>query len=192
MALNDRLFASLRTDLIGVTDPLLTSKLWEVIQTMCREGWLWRETIEVTLSADDSTYTLAPAGAEVVHVISLDHETLDLYDSVYEFGVLTLGTAPTAGDAAEPLYVSTVLTPSLTAGEDVENLIPEDMWSEHFDLMRRGMLAEFLGMPAKPWTNPQLAAFYYRDFRGKLATARRKVEVGNVRGGQLWRFPKWA
>jgi hypothetical protein len=193
MALHDRLFASLRNDLPGVTDALLTSKIWEVINEMCREGWVWKETIEVTLVNGDPIYSIAPTDTEVLYLYSISHETLDVNEAVFELGTLTLATAPTPADvAAGFLYAVVALAPTLGTGTDVEALIPQDMWSEHFETMRRGMLASMLALPAKPWTNPQLAAFYHRDFRSRLGQAKHKVQTAGVPGAQLWRFPKWA
>src|SRR5688572_17710874 len=99
MAVTDRLMTALRNDLPGATDAQIINKLWEAVNIACREGWVWRETITIPLIAGVTTYNaITPSGTEIVHAISIDHETLDLYDSVYEFGTLVLGTEPTAGD----------------------------------------------------------------------------------------------
>jgi hypothetical protein len=193
MALQDRLLTSLRVSLTGATDALLSAKLWEVVNEACRDGWIWRETITIPLTDGIQVYDdLHPAGAEIVAALSIDHETLDLTGSVYEWGILTLGVEPTAGDAATDLYMVAVLTPDLESGEDPESLLPVDMWSTHYELLRRGVLAAMMAEPAKPWTNGQLATFYERSFRSRLMEARHHVETGGIRGGQLWAFPRWA
>jgi hypothetical protein len=113
--------------------------------------------------------------------------------AIFDFGTVALETAPTAGEVADgDMYLIAALTPSLDAGADTENLIPSDMWSEHYDLFRAGVLSGMMTQPAKPWTNVQLATFYGRDFSNRLGTARHKMNTGGIPGAQRWRFPRWA
>jgi hypothetical protein len=193
MAVTDRLLTSLRNDLPGATDAQIIAKLWEVVNIACREGWVWRETIAIPLTEGDMTYYPTPAGSDIVQALSIDHETLDLTDTVYEYGLLQLGTEPSAADvAAGNMYMVAVLAPSLDAGQDPEPLIPEDMWTTMYDMWWKGTMGLMMVQLNRPWTNPGLAQIYYRAFKAKLAEERRRVDLGGVVGGQKWTYPKWA
>jgi hypothetical protein len=194
MAITDRLMTALRNDLPGATDAQIINKLWEAVNIACREGWVWRETITIPLTAGVATYnSITPSGSEIVHAISIDHETLDLYDSVYEYGTLVLGTEPTAGDVSEgDLYMVAVLAPATTAGEDPEPLIPQDLWTSMHDLWWKGTMGLMTMQVGRPYSNPAFGQIYYKAFKSKLAEEKRKIETGGVIGGQTWRYPKWA
>jgi hypothetical protein len=193
MALHDRLMQNLLAKLPGASLPLLQSELFNTIDDACRNGWIWRETISVTLVDGEDTYVLAPAGTEVLYVQSVTHETFDLTGAVVEFGVLTLKTAPTQAYPDDPVYAVAMLTPAHNVStSDIENWLPSDMWSEHYQMFMDGVEGRMMAQPAKPYTNPQLAAFHTRSYNGALARARHKVRTGGAPGAQVWRFPAWA
>jgi hypothetical protein len=178
---------------------MLGAMTWNVLNEACRDGHIWRETIPVTLIAGDPNYTIAPVGTEVIHLFGLSHATIDFNATaaVFEFGALTLTPSPTVADvAAGDLYAVAALAPALDApnatSAEIEALVPTDMWSENHNLFSWGILAKMMSQPAKPYSNPQLAAFYHRRFTGELAEQKRKVATGGVPGAQTWRFNKWA
>jgi hypothetical protein len=193
MAETDRLLASLREELPGAVDASIEAKIWEVVHDACREGWLWRETLTVPLIEDMTTYTPAPAGTEIVHAFGLSHATLDVTDAIFDYGTLALPNAPSAAHVTDgSLYFIVALTPSLDAGDDVEELVPRDMWADHFEMFRAGVLGKMWAQPAKPWSNAALATYHLRDYRGRLALAKRRIDTGGIPGAQRWRFPRWA
>jgi hypothetical protein len=193
MALHDRLMQNLMAKLPGATEALLHAELFNTIDEACREGWLWRETISVPLVEGNDTYTLAPAGTEVVYVFSIAPEEDTVGGVLYEYGKLTVVDLPTAEEEGMKVYAVVALTPSHDVDtENVEGWIPGDMWSEHYQMFMSGVMHRMTAQPAKPYTNPQLAVFYGRKFRSDLAYARRKVDTGGVPGAQRWRFPRWA
>lgn len=192
MALQDRLMNDLRVRLPGATDAMIQREIWSLLNDFCREGLAWRENVEITLVEDVSTYDIAPVGTEVVLVYGVSHATMALNGAVYSFGKLLLTVEPTASDVLTPVFVDAALTPALTAGLDVESLIPADMWSEHHDTILNGVLGRLLAQPAKPYSNPALAAFYVKSYTIQRAVVRRKVRTGGVMAPQTWRFPIWA
>lgn len=194
MALQDRLLQQLRTVLPGATDIAITAELWEVWNDVCRDGYVWRETIEVPLVAGDQSYTITVSGAEVVQVFSVSHDTMDVSDVVYEFGTLQLISAsPTAADVAEgPLALVVALAPALDPGGDVEAWMPSDLWSQLHHVLLAGVKAKVMAQPAKPYSNPQMAAFHAREYRGYKAAEKRRVATGNREGAVTWTFPPFA
>jgi hypothetical protein len=194
MALTDRLMNNLRISLPGALDGVLKLEIWNMVNEWCREGRGWREVIEVPLVIGDDTYTgIEPTETEIVHVESISHPTLDVMGSLFEFGSLILKTAPVAADVASPIHLVAFLAPSLDADPaNMESLVPEDMWSEHHQAFLHGVLGRTMSQPAKPYTNPTLAVYHLRAFKGAMAQNRYKVRVGGAVGAQNWRFPRWA
>jgi hypothetical protein len=192
MALSDRLMDNLRVNLPGATDNAIRLELWNMLDDFCREALAWRETISVPLTAGQFDYVITPAGTLIVQALSVDHATLDVTGAVFEIDTLTLAIAPTAGDAGTPAYVVSALTPDLSQGSDIENMIPADMWSKWHRAFQSGTLARMMAQAAKPYSNPQLAAYHQRCYQSDRAVARRSAATNDTVGAQLWRFPRFA
>jgi hypothetical protein len=193
MALQDRLFQQLRVSLPGAVDEVITEELWEVLNDICRDGLVWRETLDVTLVAGDIDYSVGVDGAEIVKVFSVHHETMDINNVIYEFGtVVFVEGVPTATDALTPMKLVVALVPALTPGVDVEAWIPSDLWTLLHQALLAGVKARMMAHPAKPYSNPQMAVFHLREYRGLKAVEKRRAEVGNRQGAQTWVFPPFA
>jgi len=199
MALQDRLFQEIRVTCPGVTDDLIAHALWETLDDVCRDAWVWRETIEVPLTADDVTYTVSVPGAEIVYPFEVSHTTLDVSQSVYEFGTLALNPeVPSAADVAEgPVYLVAALAPSLPSGSDlgdanpvgpVEGWIPRDLWSLLHQTLTCGVKERLMAMPAKPWASAQMAAYWHRCYRSHKAIERRRAQIGNREHVRTWNY----
>src|SRR5215207_1091745 len=191
MALSDRLMNDLQVRLPGVTVNAIRLELWNMLDDFCREGLAWRETIQVPLTAGVSEYAITPAGTNIVRVYNVDHASLDLTGVLYDFGVLVFKTSPTVSDAGAPAYVVAALAPAITQGADVENLVPEDMWSKFHRVFLKGTLGLLMAQPAKPYSNPQLAAFHWRGYLSDRAVARRGADTNEIPGAQIWAFPRF-
>jgi hypothetical protein len=192
MALHDRLMVELRNRVPGAIDNQLKDAIWNTLNDFCRDAWVWRETIDITLIVGEVQYTVAVPGADVVHALNVTHATLDTSGALFEYDTLMLATAPLLGDVGTPAFVQAVLTPSLSVGADVEGLIPADMWSTHHQTILDGTLERMYSQPAKPFSNPQLAAYHHRAYSSGKAQARHRAQAGPVPGAQMWKFPPFA
>jgi hypothetical protein len=192
MALSDRLMDNLRVNLPGATDNAIRLELWNMLDDFCREALAWRETIAVPLTIGQLDYVITPLGTLIVQAMSVDHATLDVTGTTFEIDTLSLVNAPSAGDAATPAYVVAALTPDLSQGSDIENMIPADMWSKWHRAFVDGTLARMMAQFAKPYSNLQLAAYHQRSYRSDRAVARRSAATNDIVGAQLWRFPRFA
>jgi hypothetical protein len=200
MALHYRLFQEIRVSCPGVTDELIAHTLWEALNDVCRDAWVWRETVEVPLTAGVVTYTVTVPGAEIVYPFEVSHATMDVTCSMYEFGTLLLAVEPGADDvAAGPVYFAVVLAPSLPSGTDpadanpvgsnIEGWIPRDLWSLLHQTLTCGVKERLMAMPAKPWASAQMAAYWHRCYRSHKAVEKRRAEVGNRKHVRTWNYP---
>ena len=192
MALSDRLVNEVQFKCPGSTINAIRMEVWNVLDDFCREALAWRETVSITLAPDVLTYTpIAPTGTEIVRAFTVDHPTLNIQDATYEFDTLQLDIAPTVEDAASPLNLVCALTPAIDVGSDIENLIPVDLWSKHHRMFVKGVMALMLAQPAKPYANQPLAAFNWRAYLSDRNVAKRGAETADIRGAQLWSFPRF-
>jgi hypothetical protein len=203
MALHDRLFNEIRNTCTGITDASLQQALWETLDDACRDAWIWRETLDVTMIAGEDVYPVVVPGAEVVHGLNISHPTMDttsiLWDDTAEVLVLT-ELLPTANDVGSgPLLFTAVLAPSLPSGTvpadpnpvpvNIDDWIPPHLWDLLHQTLACGMKERLMAMPAKPWGNAQLAAYWHRCYRSHKAVEKRRAYVGNQRNVQTWAFP---
>lgn len=199
MALQDRLFNEVRMSCPGVTDEVIAHALWETLDDMCRDAWIWRETIEVPLVAGSPTYLVTAPGAEIVYPFQVSHQTLDVSQTIYEFGRLVLNPGvPSASDAATPVYFVAALAPALPSGSDpadtnpvganVEGWIPRDLWGLLHQTMICGVKERLMAMPAKPWASAQMAAYWHRCYRSHKAVERRRAQVGDREHVRTWNY----
>lgn len=190
MALTDRLFDNLRVALPGAVDNAIKLELYNTLDDFCRDAFVWRETIEVPLQEGLDTYPVTPEGTEIVRVYNIDHPTFDVGGASYEFGQILFANAPTVADVASPAFLTAALTPALTQGADPENMLPMDMWSLWHRPLLAGTKARMMGQPAKPYSNPQMAVVWHREYVQQKAIAKRHADTGGQPGAQLWRFPR--
>lgn len=192
MARQDRFMQEVRTSIgVGVTDAAIQDALWQTLNDICREAYVWRETVEVPLIVDEIEYTVAVSGADIVQVFSVAHLTLDVTGVYYELGKLYIASdAPTAADVtAGPVYLIVALTPTVQALTDVEQWIPTDLWDTLHQALVAGAKYRLMAQPAKPYSNLALAQLHAREYRGLKAVERQRAATGNIIGAQQWRFP---
>src|SRR5215210_6887214 len=117
MAHTTRLLVEVRNVAPGALDGTIKDALWSTINEACRLGWIWRDTIDVTLINGVTDYSLAPptspSNADIVHVADVAHPTLYVTGPTYdpETSTLTIPTAPTAAHTGTPMEVALVLAP---------------------------------------------------------------------------------
>jgi hypothetical protein len=192
MALTDRLINDLQVQLPGAIENAIRRELYNTLDDFCRESFAWRETIEIPLVAGTITYSVTPAGTEIVRAYSIDHATLDVHDATYEFGEITFDAVPSVAHVATPAYLVAALTPAIGQGADPEALVPGDMWSKWHRAFLAGTLARMMAQSAKPYSNPGIALFHQRVYNQQKAIATHDARSGGIPGAIMWRFPRFA
>jgi hypothetical protein len=192
MPLYDRLMTEVRNVLPGVSEPVIKGELWEVLNDMCRDAYVWRESVTITPVADQTQYVVSVPEAIIVQTFSISHETMSIRGAVFEFDTLTLMAAPTAADvAAGDIYLAVALAPSLTPNADMEQWIPSDLWATLHQAFVAGIKARMFAQPAKPYSNMALAQFHHREFKSLKTIERQRAATGNTVGARRWGFPQF-
>lgn len=100
------------------------------------------------------------------------HNTLSLYPK------------PSVG-AEEALTVYAALTPDLT-----NMVLPDIAYAQHYDALLDGLLGRLYSQPAKPYSNPQLAAYHLKRFRNAIAVFHAEANSGYA-GAASWAYPSF-
>ena len=70
--------------------------------------------------------------------------------------------------------------------------MPPELWTTWFEVMLDGTLFRLHGMPAKPWSSPQLAQYHGTRFRQGINRARDIANRFNSPQQSGWHFPYFA
>jgi hypothetical protein len=174
---------------VGCADPVAVTAVRNACIEFCANTQYWQEVQdEVVLTATDFPYTVpAPTGAQTVQVLAvavngrpLGPTTQDELDSrivdwrtktgdpqVFfqynpdELGVYLLPDA----NRTYSFQLRVAYAPNRTAAGVVSFV-----YEKHLEAIAAGALTRLLALPAQPWSNPQLAA-YYRGFFNNAMTA---------------------
>jgi hypothetical protein len=103
-------------------------------------------------------------------------------------------TAPTEEARKYPLKLVLALSVAQGCLEcDCGDWQLEDwMYSMFFEDWLDGVLGTLFTMPAKPWSNPQLAIYHKKRFRNFMNYRKQEAKRGFVHNVQTWRYPRWA
>lgn len=206
----DRLMQTLRVHVPGVTEEMLKLELFNVMDVFFRRTLAWRVQQDIPLLADTTEYDVdLPAGSVAVMAIGATHNGLPVptFDpevrpmvngllawAFTQPDLLLLASAPVDQQLNYPF----VLNFALSVQRDALEIDPADwqldewMYDMFFNDWMYGALATFYGMPAKPWSNPQLALFHGRKFTSAMSQRKRQANTGFVYAPVGWSFNRWA
>jgi hypothetical protein len=184
-----RLVDTLRVRLPNVKDPVLELEIFNVIDEFCREGFIYTDTVEITLVAGTAVYDLTQAGKTIINISNWSHATLDLTDAVFDDDteIVSLSTVPDLVDATTPLFVEMDFVPLNSVA--TADLLPEKYWTQYYQGILDGVLGRMMSHLGKPYSNERMATYHGRRFRKAINQAR--VDNGQrFRGDQPWVFPQ--
>lgn len=173
--------------------------LWA--REFCSTTHAWAGDFDaITTVADQAAYDLGSpeTQSEAVKVIRLTLDDELLYDARWNHD--SQGDAPKY-DAADPPFSMSESGTVLTLLEDdvptaagtmevygsmrpktTATHLPDLFLNEYAEALRMGMLSRLMVMPKKPWSNPELAAFYRGEAHQLAQFASTQSRRGNTRG----------
>lgn len=189
----DRLLQTLRTQIPGVTDDMLSIQLFNVIDEFFRRTNAWRHTDEMPLEEDVSEYVFpVPSGATIVRAIAMSHNGQPIGYQMTPPDIVWLFRQPDLPMLDYPLLATMALSVHKDCLEQdcCDWGVPEWCWDSYFQAWLDGMLGRFYAMPAKPWANPQQAIYHHKRFRNEMAGHKQEAAKGFVYGVPGWVFPR--
>lgn len=206
----DRLMQTIRVAVPGATDDMISLQLFNVMDKFFRRSLAWRVQNDIVLEDNRTEYDVdLPIGSVAILAISATHNGIPVVPfepsaetwvtgllawAFTQPDILLLANAPSSGQLAYPLKMMFALSINRSALEidPGDWQLPDWMYDMFFNDWEAGVLATFYGMPAKPWSNAQLAVFHGKKFNQALALRKRQANTGFVYAPVGWSFPRWA
>lgn len=116
----------------------------------------------------------------------------DLFSwSLFKPNYISVTNPPTSADAQYPLKVVVALSiaKSCLECECGDWQLDEWMFDMYFQDWLNGVLGNMFIMPAKPWSNPQLATYHLKRFRQSMGYRKQEAARGFNYNTPTWRFP---
>lgn len=203
----------------GVTTPLVDNEIRRVVRQFLRKSTLLRESLSLNLTAGNNVLTLTPTAPtpptlEVAGVLQVavnagyanggttfneirqapedDVQRLALQTDeapprafrYFPMSTLLLYPSP---DAAYPVHVLVYETLTL----DTANTTFPDVCAPYLDTIARGVIAECMMMPNKPFSEPQSAILYQRLYGDRVLALREELRQGGSAGVATARGPRF-
>jgi hypothetical protein len=209
----ENFYNELQMKLPGATMPMVQMEFRNTLRQFFQETNAWVEDVEFVAHPNTVSYDVIPEGqAKAVRLMGVFNPDLPRLsngdsDRPSEFTFGALGSSPVNGammndleqvtipygPTAPQTYIARV---AMTVNQDVDPegnpFFPRWVLDRYNETLVDGTLARMHAQSAKPYSNPQMAAFYFRKFTGGLAAARNYISKANIYGGQRWRFPRFA
>lgn len=194
-----RLMDNCRVHLPGALDSAIQRELFSVLNDFFQDSNIWYEDITFTANPTDDTifsnpdaftYDLDPpsSGGTPVRLLGVwNSQGVPQSATMATPGTVVLQYAPNVSDTYTARIALTVTDPVTKEGYPV---FPAWILNKYNNDILDGVLARMMGQPAKPYSNPQMAMYHARKFRGAISTAKVEAQHQNVYRGQAWRFPQ--
>jgi hypothetical protein len=183
----DRLYDTIQSRLPGMTQPLIDLELHNVIEEFCRRSTYFREQIFWQMQPGISRLELSPYSLQMVTILVIAQDgLLDYY--IEPPATMVDRQVPTATRSGKALIV---IKPKTL--EFVKKGAAPDLFTTWFEVMLDGVLFRLYGIPAKPWSSPQLASYHGTRWWQGVNRARDQAERLNSSQQSPFRmFPYWA
>src|SRR6478736_5341851 len=162
----DRIMDQLRLKLPGALDGVTQLELWNTVDDFLTRTNVWIDETTVELKPGKLVYEFSPsaAGASVRRI--MDVRNTAGTRSTTKAWMPVPGTLQIASGVSDKLdiVVVTAVTIADPGKRQVYPSLPEWMWSEYQTELIDGTIGRMMGQPAKPYSNPQLAAYHLKSY----------------------------
>lgn len=183
-----------RPELPGITEPMLDFNIVQTCADFCQTARVWQEPlIRQNTVAGQDRYSLIATYGQPLSVLHLRINGMAIWDRRKHFNArysryhppfrvsqnvdtLTLTRDEVPSDTqAGGFQVLAVLQPRVN-----DALVPDVLFNQFADEIRQGTLSRLMLMAGKPWSNPQLGAFYAGEYARKATLAANRALNGNT------------
>lgn len=185
----DNLMNQLRVELLGVSEGLLRSMMFQTMTEFLNDSSAWTEWIIINAVPHQHRYNVTPTEGMIIRldkVVKLPHHFFQPA-LMPEIGTIVAEHAPAN---AEQWAAHVVLNVSLPTLKDGVPIAPEWLLKQWFLAIKHGMLGELMNQKDKSWSNSAGAQYHLTKFRGYIGQARAIKLKANTNGASAWRFPQ--
>jgi len=195
----DRLFADIKSVIPGAIDAVIRQELWRAVEDFLYETNAWIEEIPVIILPDITAYVVTPTSNSSLERLMI------VYDPQHPYGArnwvhsgisfsppdtIHLAHSPSTETLWMAVFSKNIADPPDASGYPIFPASAEWIVDRYRDAFRYCTLAYLFMQPAKPYSNPKLAAVNSQEYVSLRARARTEINHANVYNGQRWSFPQ--
>jgi len=198
----DHFYNDIKIAIPGVTDAVMQQVAYQVIKDFCDKTNIWTEEVPIPVEPNLYVYpfTVADKGTPNRLILLYDPQLpgpdprwVASATMMQVPSTITIGYAPSEATTWNAVVAKTPVDPP--DASHFPDLGAGGIWivDKYRDGLTFGVLGRLMALPAKPFSNPQLAKMNYQNYIAERSKARGDVIKANVFGGQRWIFPQgWA
>lgn len=179
----ERLYDNVQAILPVVNLEIIKMMVWNTIQQFYIDSTARREIVN---------WQMAP-GVQQLDFNPFDETWLVAWvlqvAGLYRFKIEMPGTVIDLQYPANPRFGQVML--ALTPVSFTTNL-PQDLFVQWFETILNGTLFRLFSTPMKPYSSPQTAMYYGKEWRKGIARARGIAAKQFTNGGGYWNYPLFA
>lgn len=193
----NRLMDNVRIRTPGALDATIKFELFSVLNEFFQDSNIWYEDLTFAVTPSTLTYlqdptvftfTLVPTMGtpnRLMFVMNSDGLQQAAYMPVP--GDVILRELPSSADTYTARLGLTVTDPVTREGYPE---FPAWILNKYGNDILDGVLSRMMAQVAKPYSNPTMAQYHARKFKGAVSQAKVEAQHQNVYRGQSWRFPQ--
>jgi hypothetical protein len=194
----ERLIKNARVSLPGSLDDAILLELFNVLDQFFRESGIWTEVIPFSVQPGDPVGTVYYIEPESVSTIVRLYNVANT-DGIRQRAAMSipgevtfLTPPPNQEPLGQPYYYTAHVTLSIVdpVQRDGYPEFPEWTLEKYGTGILSGLLGRMMAQPAKPYTNPQLAASHLAAFRRTISVAATESLHRNLNNAQAWVYPR--
>lgn len=193
----DNLMNQLRVELLGSSDALLQSMMYQVMTEFFNDTSFWTESISINAITSKTAYDVVPTEGQIIRLNGVVQVTYDSNNNINGtyfvpalmpcIGTVQASYAPASTQTWLANVVLNVSLPTLKGGVPVA---PEYTLKQWFLAIKHGILGSMQMQADKSWSSPKNAAYNLSKFRSYIANARVIKLKSNTMGASAWVFPQ--
>jgi hypothetical protein len=162
----ERLYDQVQTTLPSITLPIIDMMLWNAVEEFCIRGLYLRANVYWQMAQGVTSVDFNPFSATMVVVWVIDFSGLNQWEINPPAQVVDLLQPNTGRNGSAVLVLKPV---SL---EVVKEGFTPELFTTWYETMVDGTLFRLYGIPARPWSSPQLAQYHGTRYRQGIMRAR--------------------
>lgn len=185
----DNLLNQLRVELLGTSDALLRSMMYQVMTEFFNDSSIWTEAININAIPNKRHYNVTPTEGQIIRLDGVVRMPGAYFVPALmpEIGTVVAEHAPNTAEQWSAHVVLNVSLPTLTGGVPIA---PEFTLKQWFLAIKHGILGSMQMQSDKSWSNAKNAAYNLAKFRSYIGQARSIKLKANTVGASAWRFPQ--
>jgi len=192
-----RLMDNAKVRLPGALEASIQNELFYCLNEFFQTSNIWYEDIDFTVTAttqtyiqnpDAFTYEIVPTSGVINRLAGILNSQGSVQSATMAIpGFIVLNYSPNTDDTYTARVFLTVTDPTTRDGYPE---FPAWILNKYGNDILEGVLSRMMGQVAKPYSNPQMAQFHARNFKGAISQAKVEAQHKNVYRGQSWNFPQ--